>query len=90
MYNKSMENYGLVIVNEKVSTIFTVDNQGQGNGYVVGAPGIKPANFAPVHIDDTLRIFKHLTLNFFILWSSNKDELEYIKESIDKSPKPTS
>ena len=78
--------YGLVVVNQKRSTIFSVNKEGEGNGYVVPAPGVKLRDWLPVVKEADARIFKHVSLDFYIVWSSEKDQLEELSRLIDQYP----
>ena len=80
------QNYGLVVVNQKKSRIFSVSKEGEGNGYVVPAPGVKLRGWLPVVKEADARIFKHVNLDFYIVWSSEKDQLEELSRLIDQYP----
>lgn len=80
------QNYGLVVVNQKKSKVFPVDKNGEGNGYVVPAPGVKLKDWLPVVREADARIFKHASMDFYIVWSSRHDQLEELSRLIDQYP----
>lgn len=80
------EQYGLVVVNRVVSRVFTVNNQGEGDGYVVPAPGVKLREWIPIVRESDVRIFKHISLDFYAVWSSEKNELEELVKLLGDYP----
>lgn len=80
------QNYGLVVVNQKRSKIFSVNKQGEGNGYVVPAPGVKLRDWLPLVKEADARIFKHVSLDFYIVWSSDYEQLEELVQLLDQYP----
>ena len=84
-----MENYGLVIVGKNVSEIFLVDENGEGGGYIVPAPGVKLVRWSRIYIHDDLRVYHHPTWDFYAVWSNDKETLELIRQIVLEHPGQT-
>ena len=80
------QNYGLVVVNQKKSGIFSVNENGEGGGYIVPAPGVKQNSWIPIIKESDVRIFKYKNMNFYAVWSSEKQELQELVELLAEYP----
>lgn len=79
-------NFGLAIVNGTISRIFEVDKHGEGGGFIVPSPGVKQRNWLPIIREPDVRIFKYKNMNFYVVWSSNKQELQELAQLLKAYP----